>query len=154
MNSTLSANLAPTGGGIYNIGSTLTVTNSTLSGNSASINGGGIYNNGTLTVTNSDIFKNSASTSIGGCIFNSFFAGTLTVINSTFSANLAYGGGILTGGTTSLFNTIVANSPSGSDCVQPVGTITADNYNIDTDGPCDNATQRTSTQINLQPLAD
>ena len=80
------------GGGIYNNGGTLTVSNSTLSGNSAGsgAGGGGIFNNvGTLTVSNSTISGNSAS--FGGGGINSF-RGTVTVTNSTISGNTINGG--------------------------------------------------------------
>jgi hypothetical protein len=57
------------GGGIYNRGGTLTVSNSTLSGNSAGDEGGGILlSSGTVTVSNSTLSGNSAS--FGGGIRN------------------------------------------------------------------------------------
>src|SRR5262249_9953189 len=81
------------GGGLYNLGGTVTLTSSTLSSNSAF---GGIVNAyyGTMTVTNCTISANSASGphAPGGGISND---GTLTVINCTLSANSAeQGGGI------------------------------------------------------------
>ena len=181
-NSTLSANTSGNGGAVTNYG-TLTVTNSTFSDNSATgAYGGGIYTRGPLTVTNSTFSANSAN-HYGGGIYNSsgstttvtnstFFAnstsnfgggiytwGPLTVTNSTFSANSGrYGGGIQSfNTTTTLYNTIVANSLSGPDCsvgLSSSGGIIADSHNLDTDGTCDNATQSTSAQINLQPLAN
>ena len=63
-NSHVDVNLGGFGGGIYNDGGTLTVTNSTVNGNSTPSGGigGGIYNNnGTLTITNSHVDGNSAS---------------------------------------------------------------------------------------------
>ncbi len=76
------------GGGIYNNGGTLTVTNSILSGNSTTGIGGGISNNsGTVTVTGSTLSGNSADT--GGGIYN--LSGFLTVTTSTLSANTASG---------------------------------------------------------------
>ena len=129
------------GGGIYNNG-TLTVANSTLSGNSApsvSNSGGGILNNnGTLTVTNSTLSGNSANYA-GGGILN--MGGMVTVTNSTLSGNsvtdLDYGrgGGIanVNGGSATLKNTIVANSPSGGNCY---GTYINGGYNLDSDGSC------------------
>jgi hypothetical protein len=79
------------GGGIFNWGGTVIVSNSAVSGNSADhAGGGGIYNyNGTLTVTNSTFSSNQAGA--GGGI--SGYRSTLTVTNSTFSSNQAYGGG-------------------------------------------------------------
>lgn len=132
------------GGGIYNEG-TLTVSNSTFSGNTASHGGGGIYctNLGTLTVYNSTFTGNSADAGRRGggisninctlTVSNSTFSGnsaergggiaatiygTAEVSNSTFSGNTASaGGGIYNnGGTVTLKNTIVANSPIGSNC--------------------------------------
>ncbi len=140
-NLTVANGRGASGGGIYNNGGTLTVTNSTLSGNSApyvGTSGGGIINNGgTLTVSNSTLSGNSANYA-GGGIEN--IRGTLTVTNSTLSGNsvtdLDYGsgGGIDSfGGSATLQNTIVANSPSGGSCS---GTITNGGYNLDSDGSC------------------
>ncbi|MGI8551158.1 MAG: choice-of-anchor Q domain-containing protein [Dehalococcoidia bacterium] len=151
-NSTLTGNAAnvyssgySNGGGISNFG-TLTVANSTLSGNSASggLNGfgGGIHSDrGTVTLTNSTLSGNTASgtfgASTGGGI--SIYGSTLTLTNSTLSGNSAssgYGGGIATdssNGTTSLANTIVANSGIGGDCSGP---ITDNGYNLDSDNSC------------------
>ena len=132
------------GGGILNeSGNTLTVTNSTLSGNRADVGissgGGGIWNyGGTVTVSNSTLSGNSA-TYAGGAIHNNS-PGTLTVSNSTLSGNsvtdLDYGrgGGISSnGGSATLQNTIVADSPSGGNCS---GTVTNGGYNLDSDGSC------------------
>jgi CSLREA domain-containing protein len=119
------------GGGIFNNGGTLTVTNSTFSNNSAigPGGGGGILNAGTLTVTNSTFSANSADDG-GGGIRN---AGTLTVTNSTFSNNSAIfgGGGIYneTYGTLTLKNTIIANSTSGGDCINAGTVDTANSIN-------------------------
>jgi hypothetical protein len=113
-NCTLSANSASYfGGGIYNASGMLTVSNSTLSANFAALSGGGILNYGTLAVTNSILSSNSAD--YGGGIWN---VGTLTVSNSTLSSNRAYhtpdqaglGGGIFNSGTATVSNcTITAN---------------------------------------------
>ncbi len=128
------------GGGIYNDGGTLTITNSTFSGNRAEGpllgQGGGIYNDGTLTITNSTFSGNSTPQGAGGGIYHN--AGTLTITNSTFSGNSATGGaggGINNniGGTVTLRNTIVANSTSGGDCS---GTVTDGGNNIVEDNTC------------------
>ena len=128
---------ATDGGGIYNDGSTLTITNSTLSGNSAIRDGGGIANGGVLTVTNSTLSGNSASRN-GGGIAN---GGTLTVTNSTLSGNSASpsNGGIYgnTGSTTMLKNTIVANSSLANNCAVASGsTISDGGNNLDSGTSC------------------
>jgi hypothetical protein len=121
--------------GIYNSG-TLTINNSTVAGNGCcGGSGGGIFNGGTLTINNSTVSGNSASGGIanGGGIFN---GGTLTISNSTVSGNTARnGGGIETkkGGTATLQNTIVANSPKGGNCS---GSMTSKGYNLSSDGTC------------------
>ncbi len=115
-NSTFSSNSASGGGGICNLpGGTVTVSNSTFSGNSTTGGGGGIQSYGTVIVSNSTFSGNSTDGDGGG--IHSF--STLTVSNSTFSGNGANrGGGIYryTGGTVTLKNTIVANSPVGGNC--------------------------------------
>ena len=99
------------GGGIYNLGILLTVTNSTFSGNSAA-NGGGIANVGMLVVTNCTFSGNSSPNGDGGGILN---GATLMVTNSTFSGNsAAHGAGILNGGTLALANSIVSGNWLGT----------------------------------------
>jgi parallel beta-helix repeat protein len=68
---TVANGFAQAGGGIFNVGGTVTVTASTFTGNSATRNGGGIviFASGTVTVTNSTFSGNSAD--VGGGIFNS-----------------------------------------------------------------------------------
>ena len=129
------------GGGIHNHG-TATVRNSTFSDNEAS-QGGGIFNDGTLTVINSTFSDNSAG--LGGGIDNTGgldHGALLTVINSTFSGGSAEfgggisnndGGGLQMPGTTTLQNTIMANSSSGGDCD---GTIGDGGYNLSSDASC------------------
>jgi CSLREA domain-containing protein len=112
-NLTVANGRAILGGGILNESSnTLTVRNSTLSGNSARAAGGGIHNNspGTLTVRNSTLWGNSATEDFG--------------TGGSISSN---------GGSATLKNTIVANSPSGGNCS---GTVTNGGYNLDSDGSC------------------
>ena len=144
------------GGGINNDG-ILTVTGSTFSGNGAHAGGGGIASNGTsVAVTNSTFFDNIGR-SAGGGIHTG--AGTTTVTNSTLFGNWGAftfgGGGISNFATTNLFNTIVANSLTGGDCFNLGGAaLTADPFNIDTDGTCDSATQYSTPQVNLGALAN
>jgi hypothetical protein len=148
--SLLDGNNSLTGGGISNSGG-LAIDRSVFSNNTAS-NGGGIANNTNLgvTITNSTFYNNSST--FGGAIEHN--ATTILIINnSTFSNNNAiwYGGGILIDYAGVLLkNTILADS-GGGNCYG--NGFSADSYNIDTDGSCDNATILTSGQINLQPLA-
>ncbi len=77
---------------VVNGGAALTVNDLTLAHGHTSGDGGAIYNNGgTLTVTNSTFSANTSSLNAGG-IFN---AGTASVTNSTFSDNSgAYSGAL------------------------------------------------------------
>ena len=113
---------------------TLNVTSSTFSGNSAVGSGGGINNQGTATVTNSTFSGNTANFLYGGGIFNN--TGTLNLINSTFSGNGATtGAGVMNyGGTLNFANTIIANS-SGGDCFNG-GSIGTNTNNLVQDGSC------------------
>jgi uncharacterized delta-60 repeat protein/CSLREA domain-containing protein len=132
------------GGGIYNNGGTLTVSNSTLSGNSASnVNqytaGGGIYNNGgLLTVSNSTLSGNSAN--YGGGIGNS---GSMTISNSSLSGNIAKlviynvfyhtsGGGIYNVGTLTVGDCILSGNSSylGGGISNDGGTLTVSNTTL------------------------
>src|SRR5215212_1011907 len=82
------ANAEGGGGGIYNGGGTLEVSNSTLSGNSVPNGiGGGILNiGGTLEVSNSTISSNSAPDGSGGGILSDMSGGnTVKVSQSTIS---------------------------------------------------------------------
>lgn len=124
-NSVFSGNSSPSGGAIWNFDGPLNVKGSTFSGNTSTGDfggGGAIRNdNGTVNVANSTFFGNTAigKDSSGGAIVSTGSTGSLTVINSTFSANSAafVGGSIrLSGGTATLSNSIVANSPSGGNC--------------------------------------
>jgi hypothetical protein len=137
--STLSGNSANAGGGGISNNGTLRITNSTLSGN-LGFSGGGIQNNGgTLTINNSTLSKNVALTrfhlpGLGGGILSG--GGTLRISNTTLSGNGAPrdGGGISASNTTTtLQNTIVANSTSGGNCY---GTMTSNGYNLSSDGTC------------------
>jgi CSLREA domain-containing protein len=125
-NSTISGN---SGGGIYNdAGGMVTVTDSTLSGNTS---GGGIYNDGgTLTVTNSTLSGNSTNLE-GGGIYN--YGGTLTVTDSTLSGNSAeHGGGINNNGfgTTVTNSTLSGNSAGQGGGILNEGTLTVTNSTL------------------------
>ena len=98
-NCTFSGNAALTGGGMYNrSGSSPTVTNCTFSGNAAA-NGGAMYNGSgsSPTVTNCTFTGNSAVGSGGAMVNSSLSSPTLT--KCTFSSNSARnaGGGMYNG---------------------------------------------------------
>jgi CSLREA domain-containing protein len=137
------------GGGIFNNGGTVTLTNSTVSGNSA-VNGGGIFNFGTVTITNSTISGNSAN-NIGGGIFNN--GGTVTLTNSTVSGNSAgNGGGIANSRTVNARNTIIAANNAGF-ATDFNGTLTSQGYNLIGSISARNITGTTTgNQIGVNPL--
>jgi hypothetical protein len=81
----ISGNSATDGGGLKNAG-TLSLTNCTVSGNSASFYGGGLFSRGTLSLTDCTVSGNSADDS-GGGLFIVF--GTATLTHCTVSGNSA-----------------------------------------------------------------
>ena len=155
VNVTFSGNQAESGGGIDNgLFSKLKVTNSTFSGNSA-VGGGGIYNrSGPLEVTNNTFSNNSASNS-GGGIYHVSTVDMVKVTNSTFSGNSAdEGSGIYNNGSptrVTLSNTILANSPSGGNCLG--FPVTDGGYNIDSGTSC-GFTAASGSLSNTNPLLD
>ncbi len=144
-NSTLSGNTAGTvsatgaGGGIFNASTgAATIRNSTLWTNTAAMGGGLVNDGGTLTLVNSTLVGNEATGFMGvggGGILN---GGTLNITNSTLSANTApatSGGGIMNSGTLNYANTIIADSPSGGDCIN-YSTIGTNTNNLVEDASC------------------
>lgn len=98
-NSTISANTADwSGGGIFNVAGVVNIVNSTVGINVADSFGGGIANNrGTLNITGSTFQTNRTDFS-GGAIYNSFgFAGTSIVGSVLTIADSAFGGNISSG---------------------------------------------------------
>ncbi|MEM7110798.1 MAG: choice-of-anchor Q domain-containing protein [Chloroflexota bacterium] len=140
------------GGAIYIDEGTVTINSSTLAGNSAP-SGGAIYNNqGTLTINNSTLSGNEA-TVIGGGVLSQQAATTMT--NSTITDNSSPNGSGIHSyqNTVTLNNTIVAHNTGSANCVVDNGGVfSADAFNLDNDGSCDNATQ--SATINLGTLQD
>ncbi len=94
MNSSIAANCAEYGGGIYCSGSTTTIANCVISGNSTDKFGGGIHCiGGSSTVVNCVISGNRADRFGGGGIY--WGSGSHAITNSTIAGNNAdYGGGI------------------------------------------------------------
>jgi hypothetical protein len=131
------------GGGIYNdLSSTLAFDTGTLAGNSAPGGfGGGVYNSGWLTVTAATLSGNAVSAGLGGGVYNDS-AGSLVVVNSTFSGNFGgmAGGGIIAGGPVTVTNCTFYDNyqgglvGSGSDPFTVKNTIVANNTNYDCSG--------------------
>jgi hypothetical protein len=131
--STLSSNTAGVGGGIAN-SDTLTVTNSTFTSNPAEY-GGGIENGGKLTITGSTLSDNTANVG-GGIASIGGIGNSSTLVNCTFSGNVATvaGGGIdeSTGSLTLTDCTVSNNSaPDGGgindSAAEANGTVTLGN---------------------------
>lgn len=129
------------GGAIFNRGN-LTVDSVTFHNNNA-LQGGGIYNVGLLMVENSTFHGNSSFN--GGAISN---LDVLTMTNSTLVANSSNnpGGGIANADKLYLYNTIIAGSTSGGDCVNEeidqldiLGTLEANVNNFIEDSSCEAA---------------
>jgi len=103
-----SVGVGGSGGGMYNVSSSPTVSNCTFSGNSADFGGGGMANvdSSSPTVTNCMFIGNTAV--LGGGMFNDNSSPTVT--NCTFSENSAVGddgGGMLNN----------ESSPTVADCI-------------------------------------
>ncbi|MFD2572634.1 choice-of-anchor Q domain-containing protein, partial [Spirosoma soli] len=103
------------GGGIYNIGSTLSITNSLFTGNAAGGNGnpnegGALLSLNTATITNCLFTGNSATDSGGGA---SLRDGSL-ITNCTFSGNTASSAAALLVGASTLINTTITNNTGGA----------------------------------------
>jgi predicted outer membrane repeat protein len=96
------------GGGINFSGSTLTVTSCNISNNVSSHSGGGIYADGSTLVLLGDLISSNTATSDGGgvstiSVLTDISGGT--AIGNTITQNSArFGGGILTGGSSTTLN--------------------------------------------------
>lgn len=116
--STFSGNTTTGNGGAIYTGLDTKVFNCTFANNLAA-NGGGIYNYNHSWATGSTFFGNAA-TQAGGGIHNALdFGGAAAgLVNCTLTGNSATtGGGIFNQQILVLYNSIVANSPSGMDVV-------------------------------------
>jgi CSLREA domain-containing protein len=136
---TVSGNTADIGAGIYTARAATitssTISGNTVSGNNAGDGGGGIYNiGGTLSLTNSTISGNIAQAigggDRGGGIVNNL--GTVSLINCTIAGNTAdMGGGVMNtnNGTASARNTIIAlnTAANGPDLS---GTVASNGNNL------------------------
>ncbi|HEX6541171.1 MAG TPA: choice-of-anchor Q domain-containing protein [Ktedonobacterales bacterium] len=112
------------GGGVYNNGGTLTITDSTFSNNATTGGkgyGGAVYSSGALTIDHSAFRANRASGGeasnargggYGGAVYSS---GALTIDHSAFRANRADdGGGVYNNGTATITNTTISGNTAGS----------------------------------------
>jgi len=134
-NSTFANNSSPgAGGGLFNVGGTVSISNSTFANNSAGAEGGGLFNqfSSTVTISNSTFASNSASRG-GGGLFNQPL-GVLTISNSTFASNSAtFVGGIDNAGTgMRIGGSIVANN-TGGNCI---GDTLSTGYNLESSTDC------------------
>jgi hypothetical protein len=81
------------GGGMYNVGSSPTLTNLNFSGNWADVQGGGMYDGGSSPTLTNVGFSGNQAVMRGGGMFNGL--GTPTLTNVNFSGNQAdFGGGM------------------------------------------------------------
>ncbi len=128
LESSLVANTASEGGGIYIDGSAR-IDRSTIAGNAAAKKGGGVFNAGSLALVNSTVDGNSASGGGGIASSGTTAIEAATVTNNT--SNNSNGGGIYrVGGTFSISSSILAdnNGPdSARDCY---GTPEFIGYNL------------------------
>ncbi len=89
---TLTGGKGSSGGGVYCVGSSPTLTNCTISGNVATDGGGGVYCEwgGSPTLTECTISGNSAAGGLGGGVY--CFHSSPTLTNCTISGNSVFGG--------------------------------------------------------------
>ncbi len=123
------------GGGIYNEGKSLTLTDCTISANTAGNNGGGLDNVGTanLTLIDCTISGNTADNNGGGLENDSTANHALALTACTISGNYAdgFGGGLFNNGAAALNDTIVAGNArsAGASDIHNDGTISG-SYNL------------------------
>ncbi|HEX7104222.1 MAG TPA: choice-of-anchor Q domain-containing protein [Nitrolancea sp.] len=143
--STISSNFGTIGGGIVNLGGSMTIESSTINFNATDFGPAQIYNSGpilgdgTLTLVNSTIVGNQGSASDIGVVN----IGTFNADNSTIVFNGGGGinnqaGSVQAPSVTTLVNTIVANNGTvGCDASQTsVGGIVDGGHNLDSGDTC------------------
>jgi Ca2+-binding RTX toxin-like protein len=112
------------GGGLYVAAGTVTIVESRFEGNGAR-SGGGIYNAGITTIRRSTIHDNSSFTDGGGGIRNTGGNASLTIEDTTLSANTSddAGGALLNTAEAVLTNsTVSGNSAVGNPALTPGGS--------------------------------
>ena len=122
-----------TGGGIHNEGD-LTVTDCVLSNNHAEFDGGAIRNvGGSLVVSQSTLSGNTVDESGVGAGISNAGAGTVSIIESTFTANTGayYGGAVDNEGTVTIArSTLSSNGALIGGAVANVGTLSIRNSTL------------------------
>ena len=118
------------GGGLFNRGGTVTITDSTLTNNVARF-GGALYNDGgTVTLTHSILSGNIATT--GGGLVND--RGTVTLTRSTLANNVSVSvaGGILNSGTVTITDSVIVSNRGdpGPGGIRNVGILTITNSTL------------------------
>ncbi|MFN8485155.1 MAG: choice-of-anchor Q domain-containing protein [Anaerolineae bacterium] len=128
-NVTFSGNSANYGGGMSNYSSSPTLTNVTFSGNSADSAGGGMYNEyGSPTLTNVT-FSGNTTAHYGGGMFNEYQSNP-TLTNVTFSGNSAeYGGGMIDEYSSPTIRNSILWGDSGGEIYNAAGSPTV-SYSI------------------------
>jgi hypothetical protein len=168
----LTGNTGSGGGGIGNMGGTLTVSSSAISGNSAlNGDGGGIANFGQLQsstsaqIANSTLSGNSATNGSGGGVVNVGLpraSASVRILYTTLSGNSAGGshgggGGIanssLFGGSAmvDIGNTILNAGTAGENISNTSGAVISLGYNLSSDAGGGFLTA-TGDQINTDPM--
>ncbi|HEX2291692.1 MAG TPA: DNRLRE domain-containing protein, partial [Gaiellaceae bacterium] len=156
---TITGNTAATGGALHHVGDApLLVSRSTLARNVAE-HGGGVFvdGDGEAAVENSTVSANRAGQFGGGVLVSSRVSvrhSTVVDNNAPSGGGINNGGGPLIGdGFVFLANSIVANNPTGGNCV---GTITSLGGNIENTSTCQLLAggDQPGTPPLLGPLAD
>jgi hypothetical protein len=121
---------SPGGGGITNLGTSLTLNNCEMNNNqSAGQDGGALFNSGSSTASVLDCTFSGNSSDSGGAINNN---GLITITNSTFNGNTAhadYGGGIFNQGAATVTSSTITGNNAATDGggIDNVGTLTVSN---------------------------
>ncbi|TET51412.1 MAG: hypothetical protein E3J64_06925 [Anaerolineales bacterium] len=143
------------GGGLFvNVNSRLSVSGGQVISNTAG-SGGGVYNNdGTLTLVNTTVSANSATGGSGGGLYAN--GGTTAITFTTIASNTASSGGYgihSAGGAVRVHNTIVAYN--GTTSTNCWGSITSNDYNLEYGDTCsfDQLNDIVDTNPNLDTLA-
>jgi hypothetical protein len=140
-----STGITANGGGISNFADLTveasTISENSVSGTSSSTLGGGVINVGTMEMRNSTVVNNAASGNFGGGIYQTPFAGAMTLANVTIAGNRTgtgtgsgFGGGLsnASAAIVTIVNTLIADNRTerggtGPDCF---GAITSVGHNL------------------------